>query len=79
MEGGLLYKFNHLLDSLRSSNSQDKGNPIAAAKVLTKYLQDSTHTYFTTYAPASLPHIGALAALQQCSTIIMVACCLGTS
>lgn len=61
-------KFNHLLDSLRSSNSQDKGNPVAAAKVLTKYLQDSTHTYFTTYAPASLPHIGALAALQQCGS-----------
>lgn len=50
-------KYNPLLDSLRSSDSLDKEDPIVAVRYLMDKLQNQP-TYFSSVTPINFPHIG---------------------
>lgn len=51
-------KYNPILDSLRASNKLDKEDPIVAARYLLESISNEQEVYFTTTAPADLPHVG---------------------
>ena len=55
-------KYNGILDSLRNSDSSDREDPAAAARIITDSLTGPKKIFFTSAAPAALPHIGPMAA-----------------
>ncbi len=55
-------KYNGILDSLRNSDSSDREDPAAAARIITDSLTGPKKIFFTSAAPAALPHIGPVAA-----------------
>ncbi len=55
-------KYNGILDGLRNSDSSDREDPAAAARIITDSLTGPKKIFFTSAAPAALPHIGPVAA-----------------
>ena len=55
-------KYNGILDCLRNSDSSDREDPAAAARIITDSLTGPKKIFFTSAAPAALPHIGPVAA-----------------
>ncbi len=55
-------KYNGILDSLRNSDSSDREDPAVAARIITDSLTGPKKIFFTSAAPAALPHIGPVAA-----------------
>ena len=55
-------KYNGILDDLRNSDSSDREDPAAAARIITDSLTGPKKIFFTSAAPAALPHIGPVAA-----------------
>ncbi len=55
-------KYNGILDCLRNSDSSDREDPAAAARIITDSLTGPKKIFFTSAAPAALPHIGPMAA-----------------
>lgn len=55
-------KYNGILDGLRNSDSSDREDPAVAARIITDSLTGPKKIFFTSAAPAALPHIGPMAA-----------------
>lgn len=55
----LYEKYNDLLDPLRYPNAINPDDPISAVHLVMQHITKKEDVYFTTIAPANLPHVGA--------------------